>query len=152
MKGSVDCLYNNPQFWSVFSEADRCFDRMSIYNQDIVRYIDAISRQTFKYATPIYSDINPQIIVSLNPDNDKHYVITSKPVKQATPTLFESKEVQSAVSSNTFTAQEAGSYKLNNFWNRVSFKKHSDTTLQPLRKVISVGFLASSENYKTDWY
>ena len=71
------------------------------------------------------------------------------------PLLFETKQVQSAMNSNTFTAQEAGFFsnaKLTNFWNRASFTKHSDTTLTLLGKAASYDFLAASEQHPTDFY
>ena len=83
-------------------------------------------------------------------------IIHPKTVLRANPKLFKPKQIQIAISPNTFTAQDAGIYsnaKLNNFWNRVLFTKHSDTTLKLLRKAISYDFLASfamhPDNYRS---
>ena len=48
------------------------------------------------------------------------------------------------ITPNTFTAQDAGIYsnaELDQFWNRVLFSKHSDTTLQLLGKSLSYDFI-----------
>ena len=76
--------------------------------------------------------------------------MTLQPVLPAVPTLFETKQLQSAISPNSFTAQEAGIYsnaKSTNFWNRVFFPKHSDSTLKHLGKAISIDF---SEKHPTE--
>ena len=46
----------------------------------------------------------------LLPHNTEHYVLKREPVLRATPMLFEPKQVQSAISPNTLTAQAAGNY------------------------------------------
>ena len=69
--------------------------------------------------------------------------------------LFELKQVQSAVRPNTFTGQEAGllsNADSTNFWSRVLFTKHSDTTLKLLGKAFSFDFLATFEKHTTDFY
>ena len=83
-------------------------------------------------------------------DNGEQYVLSLKPVLRGAPTFFESKQVQFARSSNTFTAQEAEFYSnanLTKFWNRAFLTKYSDTTLKLLGKAISYDFLTSSENH-----
>ena len=93
-------------------------------------------------------------MIALNHDNVEHYLLTPKPVLRPTPTLFEPKQVQSAISPTTFTEQESGIYsnaELLHFSNRVLFK-HSDTTLKFLRKAKSFDSLATSEKHSTDFY
>ena len=156
VEGSTAWLYDCPHFLSPLYEGDKCFDRIPIYYRDTVMFIDPITRQTFNYATPISCDNNPQNVIALDPDLDEHYVLTPKPVLRANPKLFKPNQIQTAISPNTFTAQDAGIYsnaELTNFWNRVLFTKHSDTTLKLLGKAISYDFLASSamhpENYRS---
>ena len=96
-------------------------------------YIDPISRQTFIYATPISCANNPQNVIALDAETNEHYVLTSKFVLRATPMRFEPKQVQSAISPITFTAEDFGIYtnaELTNLWNPVLFAKHSGTTLR----------------------
>ena len=53
-------------------------------------------------------------------------------------------QIKTKITSNTFTAQDAGRYsnaELDQFWNRVLFAKHSDTTLQLLGKSLSYDFI-----------
>ena len=123
--------------------------------QDTVIYFDPITRQSFNYDIPMSCHNNPQNIVSGDLDSDEHFVLTLKPVLRATPMLFEPKQVQSAISPNSFAAQEPGIYsnaEKTNFWNRVSFTKDSDSTLKVLGKAISYDFLITSEQHPTDFY
>ena len=83
---------------------------------------------------------------------NEHYVLTPNPVLQATPMLFEPKQIQSATVPNTFTAQEAGYYsnvELTKFWNHF-FTKQSNTTLKLLGKAICNDFWDTSKQPPTD--
>ena len=71
-------------------------------------YIDPFTRRKFNCATPTSCKIIPQNAMPLDPDNDVHFVLTNKTVLRATLTAFEPTQLQSALSPNTFTAQEAG--------------------------------------------
>ena len=82
------------------------FDRIPVYYQHTAVYLDPETGHNFKYSTPISSGNNPQNVIAIDLDNDEHYELTPKLVLPATPTLFEPKEVQSAISPNTFTAQD----------------------------------------------
>ena len=75
---------------------------------DTVMFIDPIIGQAFNYATGLSCDNNPQYVIALHLDNDKHYELTLKPVLRANPTLCEPKPVQSAKSLNSYIAQQAG--------------------------------------------
>ena len=55
-------------------------------------YIDPIKRQTFTYATPITCDNNPQNVIALDFDADKHFVLEPNPVSQANTMLFDPKQ------------------------------------------------------------
>ena len=82
----------------------------------------------------------PQNVISLDPDTDQYYVLTPQPIKKDPPLLFEPTQIQTAISPNTFTAQDAGinsQKELKHFWNQFLFTKHSDNTLQLLGKAIS---------------
>ena len=139
-EGSTAWLYDCPQFPSHLHEAESCFNRIPIYYQDTVMYIDPITRQTSNYATPISCDNNPQNVIDLDLHTDEQYGWTFKPVLRATPMLFEPKQFQPAINPNTLTAQEAGissNADLTTFWNRVLFTEQSHTTLTHLGKAIS---------------
>ena len=71
-------------------------------------YIDPKTIRTFNYATPISCYNNPQNVMPFDPDNDEHFVLTPKPVIRDTLMLFEPNQVQTAMSPNSFTAQEFG--------------------------------------------
>ena len=58
--------------------------------------------------------------------------------------MFKPTQIETTITPNTFTAQDAGIYsiaELDQFWNRVLFAKHSDTTLQLLGKTLSYDFI-----------
>ena len=106
-------------------------------------YVDPITRQTFNYATPIECGNNPQKIIELDPDSNDgdFYVLTPEPLKREAPQMFKPTQIKTTITPNTFTAQDAGIYstaELDQFWNRVLFAKHSDTTLQLLGKSLII--------------
>ena len=61
--------------------------------------------------------------------------------------MFTPNQIKTTLRPNTFTAQDAGIYsnaELDQFWNRILFSKHSDTTLQLLGKAPSYSFISSN--------
>ena len=61
--------------------------------------------------------------------------------------MFTPSQIKTTIRPNTFTAQDAGIYsnaELNQFWNRILFSKHSDTTLQLLGKALRYSFISSN--------
>ena len=109
-------------------------------------YVDPITRQTFNYATPIECGNIPQSSIELDPDTDDgdFCVLTPDPLKWEAPQMFKLTQIKTTITLNTFTAQDAGIYsnaELDQFWNRVLFAKHSDTTLQLLGKSLSYDFI-----------
>ena len=95
-----------------------------MYYQGSVLCIDLITTQIFKFATAISCNNNPQNVIALDLYYAERYVLTPKFALRATPTLIELKQLESATSSNTSTAQDAGIYskaELTKFCNRVFF-------------------------------
>ena len=88
VEGSTAWLYDCPHKLSPLYLADQCYDRIPIHYLDTVKYVDPITRQTFDYATPIPCDNNPQNMIALDPDADKYYILTPKPVEQKAPHFF----------------------------------------------------------------
>ena len=68
--------------------------------------------------------------------------------------MFTPSQIKTTIRPNTFTAQEAGMYsnaELDQFWNRILFSKHSDSTLQLIGKALSYSFISSNTpNYDGD--
>ena len=61
--------------------------------------------------------------------------------------MFTHNQIKTTIRPKAFTAQDAGIYsnaELNQFWNRILFSKHSDTTLQLLGKALSYSFISSN--------
>ena len=61
--------------------------------------------------------------------------------------MFTPSQIKTTIRFNTFTAQDAGIYsnaELDQFWNRMIFSKHSDSTLQLLGKALSYSFISSN--------
>ena len=149
VEGSTAWLYDCPHFLSPLYIADRCFDRIPIHFKDTLMYVDPITRQTYDYATPITCDNNPNNIIELDPDSDDQdfYILGPEPIKRKPPLMFTPSQIKTTIRPNTFTAQDAGIYsnaELNQFWNRILFSKHSDTTLQLLGKALSYSFISSN--------
>ena len=101
-------------------------------------YVRPITRQTFNCATPIECGNNPQNIIELDPESDDKdfYILTPEPLKKEAPQKFKRTQIKTTIGPNTFTAQDAGIYskaELEQFWNRVLFAKHSDTTITIIR-------------------
>ena len=114
-----------------------------------VKLSDPITRQTYDYATPIPCDNNPRNIIELDPDTDDQdvYILRPEAIKRKSPLLFTPNQIKTTIRPNTFTAQDAGIYtnaELDQFWNRILFSKHSDTTLQLLGKTLSHSFISSN--------
>ena len=134
VEGYTAWLYDYPHFILPLYRADKCFDRILIHYRETIMYVDPITRQTFKYATPIECGNDPQNIIELDPDTD---VLTTDPFKREAPQMFKPTQLKTTITPNTFTAQDTGIYsnaELDQCWNRVLFAKHSDTTLQLLGK------------------
>ena len=149
VEGSTAWLSDCPHFLSPLYIADRCFDRIPIHFKDTLMYVDPITRQTYDYATPITCDNNPNNIIELDPDSDDQdfYILGPEPIKRKPPLMFTPSQIKTTIRPNTFTAQDAGIYsnaELNQFWNRILFSKHSDTTLQLLGKALSYSFISSN--------
>ena len=146
VEGSTAWLYDCPHFISSLYKADKCFDSIPIHYRETIMYVDPITRQTFNYATSIECGNNPQSIIELDPDSNDgdFYVLTPEPLKREAPQMFKPTQIKTTITPNTFTAQDAGIYsnaELDQFWNRVLFAKHSDTTLQLLGKSLSYDFI-----------
>ena len=139
VEGSLAWLYDCSHFLSLLYESDKNCDCIPIHYQDTVMYIDPILRQTFNCAIPISFDNNPQNVIALDLDTDGDYVLTPTLVLRATPLLSEPKQFQSAISSNSFVAQESVIYsnaELGNFWKCPLFRKYSDAILKLLGEAI----------------
>ena len=87
-------------------------------------YVDPITRQTFNYATPIECGNNPHNIIELDPDtyDGDFYVLTTPLLKREAPQMFKPTQIKTAITPNTFIAQDAGIYsnaELDQFWNSI---------------------------------
>ena len=149
VEGSTSWLFDCPHFLSPLCKADRCFDRISIHFKDTLMYVDPITRQTYDYATPITCDNNPRNKIELDPDSNEQdfYILGPEPTKRKHPLMFTPSQFETTIRPNTFIAQDAGIYsnaELDQFWNRILFCKHSDSTLQLLGKALSYSFISSN--------
>ena len=119
---------------------------------------DPITRQTYDYATPIACDNIPCNIIELDPDTDDQdfYILGPEPIKRKPPLMFTPSQINTTIRPNTFIVQDAGIYsnaEPDQFWNRILFSKHPDSTLQLLRKAFSYSFISSNTpGYDTNSY
>ena len=146
VEGSTVWLYDCPHFISPLCKADRCFDRIPIHFKDTLMYVNPITRHTYDYATPIACDNIPCNIIELDPDTDDQdfYILGPEPIKRKPPLMFTPSQINTTIRPNTFIVQDAGIYsnaEPDQFWNRILFSKHSDSTLQLLRKALSYSFI-----------
>ena len=149
VEGSTSWLYDCPHFLSPLYKADRCFDRKIIHFKDTLMNVDPITRQTYDYATPITCNNNPTSIIELDPnyDDQDFYILGPEHIKRKPPLMFTPSQIKTTIRPNTFTAQDAGIYsnaELDQFWNRILFSKHSDSTHQLLGKALSYSFISSN--------
>ena len=149
VEDSIAWFYDCPHFLSPLYKADRCFDRIPIHFKDTLMYVDPITRQTYDYATPITCDNNPRNNIELDPDSDDQdfYILGREPIKRKPPLMFTPSQNKTTIRPNTFTAQDAGIYsnaELDQFWNRIIFSKHFNSTLQLLGKALSYSFISSN--------
>ena len=146
VEGSTAWLYDCPHF---LYKADRCFDRIPIHYKDTLMYVDPITRQTYDYATPIPCNKNPRNIIELDPDTDDQdfFILRPEPIKRKPPLMFTPYQIKTTIRPNIFTAQDAGIYsnaEIDQFWNRILFSKHSDSTPQFLGKAFRYSFIPSN--------
>ena len=108
----------------------------------------SISREAINCATPVNCQKNLQKLVALDLGNVKQYLKKLQFVLRATRALFEPKQVQSAISRSTFSAQDARIYSNAGkpiFSNRHFFTKHSENILKRLMKALPLNSPATSE-------
>ena len=98
---------------------DQCFERIPIYYQNKVQFVDQVSRKTFPRSieAPCKSDNFDQQI-SLDADGDNTYRLTPYPIKSHnTVKIFTTDEVDSHFTHAEFTAQQLGFYSQHD-WNK----------------------------------
>ena len=88
-------------------------------------------------------------MIELDPDSDEQdfYILGPEPIKRKPPLMFTPSQIKTTIRPNTFIAQDAGIYsngELDQFWKRILFSKHSDSTLQLLGKALSYSFIPSN--------
>ena len=91
----------------------------------------------------LHAIITQKKIIELDLDSDDQdfYILGPEPIKRKPPLMFTPSQIKTTIQPNTFTAHDAGIYsnaELNQFWNRIFFSKHSDTTLQILGKLLVI--------------
>ena len=148
VEGSTAWLYDCPHFLFPLYKADRCFDRIPLHFKDTITST-LLPDYAYDYATPITCDNNPRNIIELDPDSDDQdfYILGPEPNKRKPPLMFTPSQIKTTIRPITFTAQDAGIYsnaELDQFWNRILFSKHSDSTLQILGKALSYSFISSN--------
>ena len=95
-------------------------------------YVYHITRKNFEYENGTPCENNPQKVIACDPAADRNYVFTPQQIEQDTIQIFQRTQIQTVISPNTFTAQDAG----------ICFQKYfSDFTLQLFGKAISYEFI-----------
>ena len=112
-------------------------------------YVEFFTRHTNDNATPITRHKNPRNFIELDPDSDGQdfNILEPEPFERKPPFMFTPSGSETTMRPNTFTAQDAGFYsnaELDQFWNRILFSKHSNTTLGTLEKALSFSFISTT--------
>ena len=94
-------------------------------------------------------DYNPRNIIELDPDSDDQdfYILGPEPIKRKPPLMFTPSQIKTTIRPNSYTVQDAGIYsnaELDQFWNRILFSKHLDSTHQLFGKALSYSFISSN--------
>ena len=68
-------LYECQHYLSpVFTNRERCFDKIPIDYQDTIYHVDSIGRQTYSFAKEIRCDGNPATIIHLVSDRIEYFL------------------------------------------------------------------------------
>ena len=94
-------------------------------------------------------DNNPGNIIELDPDSDDQdfYILGPEPNKRKPPLMCTPSQIKTTIRPNSYTVQDAGIYsnaELDQFWNRILFSKHFDSTHQLFGKALSYSFISSN--------
>ena len=139
--GSTACPYDCPHHFSPLYFAEQCYDKIPVIYFGTVMYVGPITRQTFVYANQVPCENNPLNVISLDPDTDQYYVLTSQPIEKGPPLHFEPTQIQTDISPNTFTAQYAdiSSQKNSNIFGTVYYLPNTPIILfSSLVKLIAI--------------
>ena len=87
--GSVAWLYQCPKVRSTLWVMDKCYDKIPIFYENRVHFVDPITRQTFLSANEISCQRATQNLIQLDMDNDNSwYNLILHPVFHNTPLAF----------------------------------------------------------------
>ena len=131
--GSVAWLYHCPKVYSHLHTMTQCYDRIPILYEDMVQFVDPITRQTYLTATPQNCSDRTKNLFQLDMDDeDSWFVLTPHAEHRDKPAIFTPRDI-SPISKKTFPgSRTAGMYtrdQLNEFWNNILLRVASQKAL-----------------------
>ena len=114
-----------------------------MYRQNSTLLPRTFGRQTSSFVKEVSCDVNPAIVIALDPDGDDYYLLATTPVKHQTLILhiYSTKHVLCTHSWPFFSPKHKTDLN-----NRVSFTKFSDKTIQVFVKTLCFDFFHDSNS------
>ena len=151
--GSLAWLYHCPKFSSPLHTLKTCYDRIPIFYQGSVQFVDPISRLTYPDANTQNCTDKIKNLYQLDMDDkDSWFTLTPSPEHRDRPAIFGPKDV-SPFTKNLFSdSQNAGMYtqtQLTEFWDNILISAASRNALQKFSRELIVPGNAKSgpDNY-----
>ena len=123
--GSVAWLYHCPKVRSTLRLMEKCYDKIPIFYENRVHFVDPITRQTFPSANEISCQHATQNLFQLDMDNDDSwYNLIPHPVVHNKPLVFSPTRLSRPSLHVPYSSNNAGLYtrkQLSQFWNDVKF-------------------------------
>ena len=146
--GSLAWLYHCPLIHSPLHTMNQCYDRIPIYYEGQIQFVDPITRQTHPAANIQHCTDRIKNLFQFDMvQEDSWYTLTTGIVHQDRPAVFGPKEVSPVAVHSFCGSQDAGMYtrsKLCNFWDSILISAAS----RKASKKFSQKFIVFSNNNK----
>ena len=123
--GSVAWLYYCPKIRSILRVMEYCYDKIPIFYESRVHFVDPSTRQTFHSPFEISCQHATQNLLQLDMDNDgSWYNLIPHPFLHNKPLVFSPTRLSSPSLHVPYSSNNAGLYtqiQLSQFWNDVKF-------------------------------
>ncbi len=136
---------------------DKCYNRIPVYYDGQIRFVDPITRQTFDFAHEQPCDTSSSNLHQLNPDDDDSwYTLSPNPQHFDSLALFTPKAIHPFTDFNSYSSTKAGMFtnkQFKEFWDTVLHNHASTSILQKFSRQLiteatsSSGSSSSFSNY-----
>ena len=137
--GNVAWLYNCPKFFSPLQVLDKCYDKIPIFYEGSLHFVDPITRQFFKSANDHPCENQKANIFQLDMDDDNSwYLLSPQPSVFKSPSVFKPIEIKRTTNAYKMTSSaRAGMYtqrQLDQFWDSIVINSASKDALQKITR------------------